>query len=182
LRSRGLDVDIKPCAGCGQPFHPARDRNRYCSRPCWGRARPHPKAAWPERFWAKVDRRGTSECWPWTAYRNDGYGLIKVDERVRLAHLVSLELVGRRPRPGQEADHLCRNRACVNPAHLDLVTHRENGVRGMSPAGQNSRKALCPKGHALAGDNLVASELKMNRRRCRICRNEYARQRRRVTW
>lgn len=80
-----------------------------------------------QRFWAKVARRGPDECWVWTASRTaGGYGQIKVPGTVLLAHRVAYELT-RGPIPsGAVIDHACRNRACVNPAHLRPVTQKQN--------------------------------------------------------
>lgn len=84
------------------------------------------------RFWAKVDK--TDSCWLWTASVNQlGYGRFRVDNTTRVtAHRYAYEtLVGPIP-DGQELDHLCRVRSCVNPAHLEPVSHRENVLRGTS--------------------------------------------------
>lgn len=87
------------------------------------------------------------DCWEWTGARSDGYGHIRSAGAVRLAHRVVWEtLVGPVPE-GMELDHLCRNRGCVNPDHMQVVTHRTNGLRGYGAAGQHARKALCPRGH-----------------------------------
>ena len=77
------------------------------------------KASLDQRFWAKVDRRGDGECWPWTA-RTGGPGYGYIDDRP--AHRVAYELtIGPIPL-GLVIDHLCRNRICVNPQHLEVVT------------------------------------------------------------
>lgn len=72
-------------------------------------------------------------CWLWTAHVNDdGYGVLKVEGRTRPAHIWSYEYhVGEVP-TGLELDHLCRVRACVNPWHLDPVTHAENVRRAVA--------------------------------------------------
>lgn len=88
-----------------------------------------------DSFWNRVDRRAPHECWPWTGYRNqNGYGQIsvRVNGKVRViqAHRVVWEwLIGPIPR-GRTIDHLCQNRACVNPSHLNVVSQMENNRRG----------------------------------------------------
>jgi hypothetical protein len=131
------------------------------------------KAASIQRFWAKVDKRGEDECWPWLANKlPKGYGTIRIDKRRCYAHRVSYEL-HRGPIPeGMQIDHLCRNPGCVNPAHLEVVTPRENVLRGNGLSAQNARKTHCPKGHPLVSGNIYRSE---NGRRCRECHLEHRR-------
>jgi HNH endonuclease len=78
-----------------------------------------------QRFWAKVDKSG--DCWLWTAsVAHNGYGKFGVGYKVRSAHSFAYELtVGPVP-PGMEIDHSCRVPSCVNPAHLRVVTRKQN--------------------------------------------------------
>ena len=74
-----------------------------------------------------------------------------------------------------EIDHLCRNRSCVNVDHLELVTLRDNGLRGESPAGINSRKKHCPRGHLHADINCPKASRENGRRQCLLCARACAR-------
>jgi hypothetical protein len=89
------------------------------------------------RFWAKVEK--TDGCWFWRArIIATGYGSFSLDGRKVMAHRFAYELlVGPIPED-LELDHLCRVRHCVNPAHLEPVTHRENILRGMRAAAQQA--------------------------------------------
>lgn len=120
-----------------------------------------------ERFWEKVDKSGS--CWLWTAGKAYGYGSFRVDGRSRGAHVLAYEwLVGPVP-VGLQIDHLCRNRACVNPEHMEAVPQSVNILRGESPPALNAEKTHCVHGHLLAGSNLYVHP-RTGYRSCVLCR------------
>jgi hypothetical protein len=111
----------------------------------------------------------TGECWNWTGkpYQNSGYCRVKVSGQTMMAHRAVYEaLVGPIP-DGLQLDHLCRNRRCVNPTHLEPVTAKVNQARGTSPASLNAAKTHCSRGHELVGANVFVR--KDGRRRCQVC-------------
>lgn len=116
------------------------------------------------RFWSKVDKSG--DCWLWTAsIGSDGAGQIWIGTRNRRAYQVAYQwLVGPVP-VGMELDHLCRDRRCVNPDHLEPVTHGENIRRGLS----GQLRTVCKRGHELVPPNLYVSP--GGKRTCRTCRD-----------
>jgi hypothetical protein len=136
------------------------------------------KRTMDERFFAKVHM--TSECWVWTAAVNlHGYGMFtRGDGRGQVAHRTAFEeIVGPVPE-GLCLDHLCRNRRCVRPDHLEPVTFRENVLRGDTLPAANVLKTHCRHGHALTADN-VAIKIRRDgvERVCITCRRKECRDR-----
>jgi len=134
-----------------------------------------------ERFWSKVDKTPgfgpKGECWRWTDVPSaQGYGLISVGGRNGkrfTAHSVSCELAHGPTPPKYETDHLCRNRICVNPDHLEAVTLRINGLRGVGRGAINSKVTHCPAGHAYDAENTAIA--KRGSRVCKTCKREWDR-------
>jgi len=130
------------------------------------------KKSFQVRFWDKI--KITDSCWEWKGRTEYGYGRIDIDGKQVRVHRLSYELFCNDIPDKLVIDHLCRNRACVNPEHLEVVTNKENILRGMGASAINSRKTHCPKKHPLSGENLYIDS-STGGRRCLICKREKAR-------
>ncbi len=94
-------------------------------------------------------------CWIWTAGKTvQGYGRLWVGGTYRPAHRLAFVALRGEIAGGLPLDHLCRCHPCVNPDHLEAVTHRVNILRGIGPTAINAQKTHCPAGHPFSGDNL----------------------------
>jgi len=123
-------------------------------------------------FWRKVNK--TDTCWLWQGYINsEGYGEYRSKVlRTRLAHRIAYALDGDGTVPDMPLDHLCRNRHCVNPDHLEPVSVKVN-TRRSNVGLQQSMRTHCPHGHEYTEENTLTYG---GKRRCRTCKNERARE------
>jgi HNH endonuclease len=119
-------------------------------------------------FWANVEK--TDGCWLWTAGLAQGYGHLGWNGRTDYAHRVAYELLVGPVPEGLTIDHLCRERRCVNPTHMEAVTRWENVRR--SPTNLfalRAKASRCHRGHEFTTENTMTDS---GRRKCRRCHNE----------
>lgn len=112
-----------------------------------------------------------SGCWFWTgAWDRQGYGNTMLPGRRFIGvHRLAYQLAHGEVAEGLDIDHLCRVRCCVNPLHLEAVSHRENMLRGNTFSARFAAKTHCSKGHELTGDNVWAYGPDRHWRKCRTC-------------
>ncbi len=130
----------------------------------------YPRTPVQERFDSKIFKSGNG-CWIWLGNKNyKGYGLFSNGGHLVSAHRFAYENAKGKIPDGFILDHLCRNRSCVNPEHLEIVTNQENCQRG-NTGQQNANKTHCPKGHPYTVKNTYIYHMKDGRalRSCRIC-------------
>jgi hypothetical protein len=125
------------------------------------------------RFMDKVDIDYRPDgCWTWNAYtQSDGYGRFWLNRKLVSAHRAIYEHAYGDVPDGRELDHLCRNRSCVRPEHLEAVTRKENLRRGLAGA----LKEACAQGHPWIAENIAVRTLRSGRvmRRCLPCERDY---------
>lgn len=140
---------------------------------------PHHHAPRSLPTWDRVAMRlsiDSDGCWIWHGAKTDGgYGCVRdaSGRTVRVHRWVYEHLVGP-VSEGLDLDHLCRVRACANPAHLEPVTRRLNTLRGQTIAASEAAQTHCLRGHELAGDNLYTRPGVRPRRVCRTCKRDRA--------
>lgn len=121
-----------------------------------------------ERILARISIRDTG-CWEWMGAVSDGYGNASVNGHSIKVHRFLYENLVGKIQQGYEPDHLCRNRRCVNPDHLEIVTHGENVRRGNS----TKKRQFCHRGHPFDEENTHIN--KAGGRVCRECNRQRVR-------
>ena len=112
-------------------------------------------------------------CWLWLGeITQNGYSRLKVKDKNIAAHRIAYELFKGPIPEGLVIDHLCRNRCCVNPQHLEAVTQQVNTLRGVSLQSQNAKKVFCVNGHPFSSENTTVNA---KGRTCKACQREYTR-------
>lgn len=158
-----MKIRYSDCTDCGAPVLRARGKRWRCES-C--------------RFWHQVHRSDKpGDCWLWMSrWAPGGYGMFGRDDRTRVrAHRYAYEQF-RGPIPdGLVIDHLCRMTLCVNPDHLEVVTHQTNILRGVGMGARWAVRDRCEQGHPFTEENtIVRSD---GGRRCRTCFRAFERER-----
>lgn len=122
-----------------------------------------------EYMWSRFVKDSVTGCWLWTGTVSRGYGVASTGP----AYRVMYELVVGPVSSDLEVDHLCRNRLCINPSHLEAVMASENQQRTIP----YRLKTHCKNGHLMEGSNLATKS--DGRRRCRTCHATEQRERKR---
>ena len=121
----------------------------------------------PDSFRARVAINQNSGCWEWVNPRSDGYGRFYLNRKQVLAHRFAYQALVGEVETGLDLDHLCRNRKCCNPEHLEPVTRRENCRRSPIMGKWKLATTHCPEGHEYNSDNTYTD--KRGKRNCRAC-------------
>ena len=139
------------------------------------------------RFWSKVNKAGPvgthrpdlGPCWVWEAGKcGGGYGVFMLNQKCWRSHILAYRWLVSEVPPPLVLDHLCRNRACVNPSHLEPKTRRDNALAPGSLIFENGvherAKTCCPRGHEYSPSN---TRVFRGSRYCRECTKAYDRRR-----
>jgi len=123
-----------------------------------------------QNFVQKIEIDPLTFCWNWIGHIiRKGYGYFHFNNKDGLAHRFAYKYWKGEIPTGLELDHLCNNKKCVNPSHLEVVTHVENMRRAIIPKGiysKEGKKTHCPQGHEYNEKNTF---YRKSGRHCKIC-------------
>ena len=168
----------KECIICGSLFHPLRESQRFCRKSCARRGDDR-RTVDPKSRLIDLLEVQPNGCWNWVSHISKfGYGTFWMDGSTRSAHRTSYRLFRGEIPDGLTIDHLCRNRRCVNPGHLEPVSMRENVVVRSTHSGMIiHREGVCKHDHELVPENTRVYQWK-NRvfRVCKECNRRRSRE------
>lgn len=116
-------------------------------------------------FWSRVNCLNNG-CWEWTAALGHGYGHFAYQGKKHYAHKFAYESINNTTIKNKEIHHLCKNRKCVNPDHLEILTKKEHQIKENPLIIKQMLKTHCPQGHPY---DLFNTQFRRGSRQCRIC-------------
>lgn len=165
------ELPVNPCNNCENPN---QMRDKRCGNCRFNAGVNYAiKTIVPQAIQAtREENLSRDKCWEYTGrIQPDGYGQICLKGKNFYVHRLSWSIFhGKQPTKTKELDHLCRNRKCFNPNHLELVTQYENFIRGESPLAKFARSTCCAKGHEYTAESTYIYK---RYRVCKICRRNY---------
>lgn len=181
MRSKSTSSRVQvACAHCGAmlwriPSRVKRAKHSFCDFRCHNQFKSGRGADVRDLLMSHVDKQEHG-CWVWTGYvdKKTGYARFNYPGRSILAHRTSYELFKGPIPDGLHIDHLCRNRRCVNPDHLEAVAQTTNTHRGLSPLIAANHMQVCVRGHSYAEHSYYRDGIRIC---CRTCEAENQRRR-----
>lgn len=123
-----------------------------------------------QRFFERIQLDEETGYWIWPTQSSEGYGVANTRDGLVYLHIFAYQFFSGAVPAGKEIDHVCRRRACCNPAHLEAVTRRQNFLRGAHHSAVAHVTRRCRRGHVLTDDNVTYIATRPNRLVCKTCK------------